>query len=165
MLCSDTIKRIVCVRQLVQIALFVKEKDSKVSHIDYDMEGFVERRDLGHTPSRVPGSLTLTLSIFHESFLLIPGFFPENEEISAPPPRGFLVGIYLFYENWSTESFRKKESKKWAVPSTYKSSNLFIKDDCRLPLKSSSLRHSERLQPHHQFLPCTAMDIYGSQPF
>jgi hypothetical protein len=34
--------------------------------------------------------------------------FGENEEISAPPPSGFLIGIYLFYENWSTETFRKK---------------------------------------------------------
>jgi hypothetical protein len=25
--------------------------------------------------------------------LLTPGFFPENEEISAPPPCGFLIGI------------------------------------------------------------------------
>jgi len=52
--------------------------------------------------------LFLTLSIFHEGFLLIPGLFPKNEEISTPPPCGFLVGI-LFYENWSTESFRKNE--------------------------------------------------------
>jgi hypothetical protein len=46
-------------------------------------------------------------------------FFPENEEISAPPLRGFLIGIYKFYESWSTETFRKKESKKWALCSTY----------------------------------------------
>jgi hypothetical protein len=26
-----------------------------------------------------------------------------------PPPCGLLIGIYLFYENWSTETFRKKE--------------------------------------------------------
>jgi hypothetical protein len=44
-------------------------------------------------------------TLFHKSFLLTPGFFPENEEISAPPPFGFLIGIYLFYENWSTETF------------------------------------------------------------
>jgi len=49
-------------------------------------------------------------------------FFPENEEISGPLPCAFLIGIYLFYENWSTETFRKKRSKKWAVWSTYKSS-------------------------------------------
>ena len=36
-------------------------------------------------------SLSLTLSIFHEHFLLTPGFFPENEEISAPPPYSFLI--------------------------------------------------------------------------
>ena len=36
----------------------------------------------------------------------------ENEEISSPPPRGFLIEIYLFYENWSTEAFRRKQSKK-----------------------------------------------------
>ena len=58
--------------------------------------------------------LFLTLSIFHEGFLLIPGLFPKNEEISTPPPCGFLVGI-LFYENGSTESFRKNE---WSSPPT-----------------------------------------------
>ena len=52
-------------------------------------------------------SLFLTLPIFHESFLLTSGFSPENEEISAPPPCGLLIGIYLFYENWSIETFRK----------------------------------------------------------
>ena len=31
----------------------------------------------------------LTLPIFHEGFLLTPGIFPENEEISAPAPFGF----------------------------------------------------------------------------
>jgi hypothetical protein len=50
-------------------------------------------------------SLSLALRIFHESLLLTPGFFHENEEISTPPPCGFLIGIYLFYENWSTETF------------------------------------------------------------
>jgi hypothetical protein len=39
----------------------------------------------------------------------------ENEEISIPPPCGFLIGIYLFYEHWSIETFRKRNSKKWAV--------------------------------------------------
>jgi hypothetical protein len=34
--------------------------------------------------------------------------FPENEEISAPPPCGLLNEIYLFYENWSTETFREE---------------------------------------------------------
>jgi hypothetical protein len=53
--------------------------------------------------------------IFHESFLIIPGLFPEKEEISIPPPCGFLIGIYKFYENWSTETFRKNKSKKRAV--------------------------------------------------
>jgi len=31
-------------------------------------------------------SLFFTLSIFHENLLLPSAFFPENEEISAPPP-------------------------------------------------------------------------------
>jgi hypothetical protein len=54
----------------------------------------------------------LALPVFHEHFLLIPGFFlTENEEISAPPPCGLLIEIYLFYENWSTETFRKKARK------------------------------------------------------
>jgi len=34
-------------------------------------------------------------------------------------PCGFLIGIYLFYENWSTETFRKRDSKKRAGWSTY----------------------------------------------
>jgi hypothetical protein len=59
------------------------------------------------------------LSIFHEGFLLTPGLFSEKEEISTPPPCGFLIGIYLFYENWSTEAFRKRESKRRAGCSTY----------------------------------------------
>jgi hypothetical protein len=37
-------------------------------------------------------------------------FFPGNQEISVPPPCVLLIGIYLFYENWSTESFGRKES-------------------------------------------------------
>jgi hypothetical protein len=57
--------------------------------------------------------------MFPESFLLPLAFFLKNEEISAPPPCGFLIGIYLFYENESTETFRKKESKKWAGWDTY----------------------------------------------
>ena len=37
-----------------------------------------------------------------------PGLFAsENKEISAPPPCWFLIGIYKFYESWSTETFRK----------------------------------------------------------
>jgi hypothetical protein len=35
-------------------------------------------------------------------------FFSENEGISAPPPCGLLIGVYRFYENWSTETFRKE---------------------------------------------------------
>jgi hypothetical protein len=54
-------------------------------------------------------SLSLIMVIFHESFLLTPGFFPEFEEISSPPPCGFLIGIYLFYENWSTETSRRRQ--------------------------------------------------------
>jgi hypothetical protein len=55
----------------------------------------------------------LDFAYISRSFLLTPSFFHENEEISAPPPCGLLIGIYLFYENWSTETFRKKEPKKW----------------------------------------------------
>jgi hypothetical protein len=65
-----------------------------------------------------------------------PGFFSsKNEEISAPPPCGFLIGIYLFYENWSTETSRKNESNRWAVCYTYKPANLFTNMDWRLLLK------------------------------
>jgi len=56
------------------------------------------------------------------SLLLTPGFFPDNEEMSAPPPCGFLIGIYIFCEDWSTETFRKRDSKKWSVCYAYKSS-------------------------------------------
>jgi len=52
-------------------------------------------------------------------------------EISAPPPFGFLIGIYKFYENWSTETFRKKESKKWTgcntVYSSYRTSKIYLR--------------------------------------
>ncbi len=37
-------------------------------------------------------SLTLTLPMFHESFFLTPGFFHENEEISARPPISLTIG-------------------------------------------------------------------------
>ena len=43
----------------------------------------------------------------------------SSEEISLYPLCGLLIGIYMFYENWSTETFRKKDSKKWAVYYTY----------------------------------------------
>ena len=67
-------------------------------------------------------SLSMALPIFHKHFLLTAGLFPENEEISAPPPCGFLIETYLFCENWSTETSRKKESKERAVCNTYLSS-------------------------------------------
>jgi len=35
-------------------------------------------------------------------------FIAENKEISAPSPCGLLIGIYKFYESWSTETFRKR---------------------------------------------------------
>jgi hypothetical protein len=72
------------------------------------------------------------LLIFHESFPSYPRLFSsKNEEISAPPPCGFLIGIYLFYENWSTETSRKNESNRWVVYYT-KPANLFINLDWRL---------------------------------
>jgi hypothetical protein len=45
-----------------------------------------------------------------------------KRRISTPPPCGLLIGIYLFYENWSTETFGKKESRKRAPCNTYLSS-------------------------------------------
>jgi hypothetical protein len=41
----------------------------------------------------------------------------ENEEISSSPPCGFLIGIYIIYENCSNETFRKKGWRKggWLV--------------------------------------------------
>jgi hypothetical protein len=64
-------------------------------------------------------SLSLPLPVFHDHFLLPPGFFPENEGISAPPPNWSLIGIYEFYESWSTETFRNKKSEKQAAHNTY----------------------------------------------
>jgi hypothetical protein len=41
------------------------------------------------------------------------GFFPlKRRNISTTP--GLLIGIYLFYENWSIETFRKRDSQEWA---------------------------------------------------
>jgi hypothetical protein len=45
----------------------------------------------------------------HKSFFLTPGLFFRNQEISAPPPWGFLIGRYLFYENWSAEFSERME--------------------------------------------------------
>jgi len=39
----------------------------------------------------------------------------SKKEICSIPLRGFLMGIYPFYENWSTETFGKKKSKRRAV--------------------------------------------------
>jgi hypothetical protein len=68
------------------------------------------------------------------------GFFPENEEISTPPPCGFLIRIYKFYKNWSTETFRNKESKKRAVCSTYlRVGQVGRTDDLQLPINPDLL--------------------------
>jgi len=42
-------------------------------------------------------------------------FSHENKKISTPPPCGFLIGIYIFYENWSTETFRKSQRRGLVV--------------------------------------------------
>jgi len=72
-------------------------------------------------------------------------FSSKNEEISAPPPCGFLIGIYLFYENWSTETSRKNKSNRWAVCYTCKPANLFINMDWRLLLKIWQTNMESRL--------------------
>ena len=42
-------------------------------------------------------SLSLTSPIFHESFPLIPGFFPlKTKKYLHRHPVGLLIGIYLF---------------------------------------------------------------------
>jgi hypothetical protein len=56
-------------------------------------------------------SLSLILPVFHESILLTLGLFSKKEKISTPPPCRLSTGIYLFYENWSTETFRKSQKK------------------------------------------------------
>jgi hypothetical protein len=60
------------------------------------------------------------------SILLTPGLFSENEEISVPPPGGLSIRIYLFYENWSTETFGKNSEET--------SSFERVIDDARLAL-------------------------------
>jgi len=42
-------------------------------------------------------------------------FLDENEEIPLSPPCGFLIGIYKFYENGSTETFGRKDLKRRIV--------------------------------------------------
>jgi hypothetical protein len=61
---------------------------------------------------------------------LLQAFSPENEEVSAPPPCGLLIGIYIFCESWSTETFRKKDSKKWSAQPTKRANGVesWIKD-------------------------------------
>jgi hypothetical protein len=39
-------------------------------------------------------------------------FIAENEKISTPPPCGLLIGIYILYENWSTETFGKRSREE-----------------------------------------------------
>jgi hypothetical protein len=39
-------------------------------------------------------------------------FIAENVEIFSSPPCGLLIGIYLFYENWSTETSGKKSREE-----------------------------------------------------
>jgi len=48
-------------------------------------------------------------------------FSRENKEIPAPPPNGLMIdewrlmiGIYLLYENWSIETFKREGLKTWA---------------------------------------------------
>jgi hypothetical protein len=41
-----------------------------------------------------------------------PWLFPENEEISAPPLCGVLIGIYKFYKSWATETFRQNLERR-----------------------------------------------------
>jgi hypothetical protein len=62
-------------------------------------------------------------------------FSSKNEAISSPPPCGFLIGIYLFYKNWSTETFRKNESNRWAVGCPGKPANPFMNRGWRSLLK------------------------------
>ena len=65
-------------------------------------------------PDPRPGSRRVDFAHISRKFSSAPRFFAENEEISTPPPCGLSIGVYLFYENWSTETFRRKESKNWA---------------------------------------------------
>jgi hypothetical protein len=46
----------------------------------------------------------LGFAYISQNFPFDPRLFVENREISTPPPRGFLIEVYAFYENWSTET-------------------------------------------------------------
>ncbi len=75
-----------------------------------------------------------------------------------------LLGRLYFVARVENYSFGKGKVRNRIIASTYlQISSLRTIVDYHL--KSSSLRHGERLQPHHQLLPCTAMDVHGSQPF
>jgi hypothetical protein len=53
-------------------------------------------------------NLILGFVYIPRKFPFDPRLFPENEKVSIPPR---VIGVYRFYKNWSTETFRKKESK------------------------------------------------------
>jgi len=71
--------------------------------------------------------MTFTIKTISQAETL--GRKDSNEEIFSSPPCGFLIGIYLFYEKWSTETFNKEESKKWALCCTYLSSIGIVSED------------------------------------
>ena len=72
---------------------------------------------------------TVRLKFFH-NFLSLPsiGFFIclaifilwRGQTPYPPPPCGLLIGIYLFYENWSTETFRNFQREQSLNEPAYK---------------------------------------------
>ena len=81
-------------------------------------------------------------------------FSLQSEEISSPPC-GFLIGIYLFCENWSTETFRKRDTKKWAVCYTSKGRMFTTITICSFSLQREEA--SEEMKPFPQRLPTSGI--------
>jgi hypothetical protein len=58
----------------------------------------------------------LDFAYISRKFPFDPRLFSWKEEISTPPPCGLLIGIYIFYESWSTDTFRKSQRSGMSVP-------------------------------------------------
>jgi hypothetical protein len=75
-------------------------------------------------------SLSLIFPIFHESFLLTPGFFPFEKKKYLH--RHHVIEAYRFYANWSTETLRnKKRSGVFVTPITPQLRHVYGVEDFR----------------------------------
>ena len=75
-------------------------------------------------------------------------FTAENEDIFSSPSCGLLIGIYILYENWSTETFRKDLmlfltlSVRWSTNSCTWSLHLLNSLSPQLLIRGVSSSHS-----------------------